>query len=44
MAASVAHAQYHELTGGGHLLNTEMPDQCNRIISHFINGIESHAS
>ena len=36
MAAKVALAEYHELAGAGHLVNSEEPDQCNQIINRFL--------
>jgi len=29
--------EYHEIAGAGHLINTECPDECNRIILQFLN-------
>lgn len=37
MAARLEHSEYHELAGAGHLVNTEMPEQCNQIIRQFLN-------
>lgn len=36
MAGRLKHAEYHELASAGHLVNTEMPDECNRIIRSFL--------
>lgn len=36
MAGRLSHAEYHELTGAGHLVNTELPDECNLIIRKFL--------
>lgn len=36
MAGRLSQAEYHELPGAGHLVNTELPDQCNQIIRTFL--------
>lgn len=37
MSGKIANSEYHELQGGGHLVNIEMSEDTNRIIRHFIN-------
>ncbi len=36
MASKIQSAEYHELSGAGHLVNLELPDQTNRIVSGFM--------
>lgn len=36
MAGKLTHAEYHELDGGGHLVNLEMPGQTNHIMASFL--------
>jgi hypothetical protein len=37
MSDKLPDSEYHELQGGGHLVNIEMSDHSNRIICQFIN-------
>lgn len=36
MATRLECAEYHEIPDAGHLVNTECPDECNRIIRQFL--------
>lgn len=36
MASKINGVEYHELVGAGHLVNLEMPDETNQIVSRFM--------
>lgn len=42
MAMQLDNAEYHEISGAGHLVNSECPDECNRIIRAFLKSNIGH--